>query len=181
MSDIFAPIVTKLVGLGFFNLLTFILAMALVYALLKQRKIFGDNVFINATIAFSIAFFIFAYPILTGISLITPITTFFSQAFLFILVFFIGFLVASIFYPEFPKVLGDFFKSRNVLFSIIALSVALFVTSGLVGIIYSSSWSFSPGPSNQPSAPRENILLIAGLIIAIVILLIAGSIRSLGE
>jgi len=176
MSDVFAPIVTRLVSLGFFNLLTFILAITLIYALLRQRKIFGDNALINATIAFSIAFFIFAYPIITGISLVTPITTFFSQAFVFILVFFIGFLVASIFYPDFPKVLGDFFKSRNVLFSMIALSVALFVTSGLVSIIYSSS-----GPSNQPSAPRENILLIAGLIIAVVLLLIAGSIRSGGE
>ena len=176
MSDVFAPIVTRLVSLGFFNLLTFILAITLIYALLRQRKIFGDNALINATIAFSIAFFIFAYPIITGVSLVVPITTFFSQAFVFILIFFVGFLVASIFYPEFPKVLGDFFKSRNVLFSMIALSVALFVTSGLVGIIYSSS-----GPSNQPSAPRENILLIAGLIIAVVLLLIAGSIRSGGE
>jgi hypothetical protein len=178
MSDVFAPIVTRLVSLGFFNLLTFILAMTLIYALLRQRKIFGDNALINATIAFSIAFFIFAYPIITGISLVTPITTFLSQAFVFILVFFIGFLVASIFYPDFPKVLSDFFKSRNVLFSMIALSVALFVTSGLVGVIYIYS---SSGPSNQPSAPRENILLIAGLIIAVVLLLIAGSIRSGGE
>jgi len=180
MSEVFAPIVTKLVGLGFFNLLTFILAMALVYALLKQRKIFGDNAFINATIAFSIAFFIFAYPIITGISLITPITTFLSQAFVFILVFFVGFLVASIFYPEFPKVLGEFFKSRNVLFSMIALSLALFVTSGLVSVIYTSS-QLSSQAGGQPSPPRENALLIAGLIIAVVVLLIAGSIRSGGE
>jgi hypothetical protein len=180
MSDIFAPIVTRLVSLGFFNLLTFILAMALVYALLKQRKIFGDNVLINATIAFSVAFFIFAYPIITGISLVAPITSFLSQAFVFILVFFIGFLVASIFYPDFPKVLSEFFKSRNVLFSMIALSVALFVTSGLVTVIYNST-PLSGQSGGQPSPSRENTLLIAGLIIAVIVLLIAGSIRSGGE
>jgi len=180
MSDIFAPIVTKLVSLGFFNLLTFILAMALVYALLKQRKIFGDNVLINSTIAFSIAFFIFAYPIITGISLVVPITTFFSQAFVFILVLFIGFLAASILYPDFPTILGKFFQSRNVLFSMIALSLALFVTSGLVTVIYSST-PLSDQTGGRPSPSRETTLLIAGLIIAVIVLLIAGSIRSGGE
>jgi hypothetical protein len=89
MADIFAPIITKLVGLGFFNLLIFILAMVLIYALLRQRKFLGENPLINGLIAFSIAFFIFAYPVITGISLTAPLTTFFSQAFVFILLFFV--------------------------------------------------------------------------------------------
>jgi hypothetical protein len=176
MADIFASIVSKLLGLGFFNFLTFILAMTLIYALLRQRKIFGESPLINGLISFSIAFFIFAYPIISGISLSIPITTFFSQAFVFILIFFIGILIASFFYPDFPKALEGFFKTRNTLFAMIALSIALFVTSGLVGIIYGS---FIGGPSAQPgkpSAPPEIILLIAGLIIAVVVLLIAGSV-----
>jgi hypothetical protein len=172
MADIFAPIITKLVGFGFFNLLIFILAMTLVYALLRQRKIFGESALINGLIAFSIAFFVFAYPVIVGISLTAPLTTFFSQAFVFVLLFFVGFLIASFFYPNLPEVLKSFFQSRNVLFAMIALSLALFVTSGLVGIIYTSA----TGPSSQPSIPPENTLLIAGLIIAVVVLLIAGSI-----
>jgi len=171
MSDVFALIVSKLVGLGFFNLLTFLLALTLIYALLRQRKIFGESPLINGIIAFSIAFFIFAYPVISGVSLVVPITTFFSQAFVFLLIFFIGFLIASIFYPKFPEVLGTFFKSRNVLFSMIALSIALFVTSGLVGVIYTTATS----SQKQPASPPENVLLIAGLIIAFTILLIAGS------
>jgi len=173
MSDIFTLLISKLVGVGFFNLLIFLLALALIYALLKQRKVFGDNPIINGIVAFSIAFFIFAYPIITGISLVTPITTFFSQAFALLLLFFIGFLIASFFYPDFTSTLSQFFKSRNALFAMIALSLALFVTSGLVGIIYSTAL----GQQGKPTAPPENILLIAGLIIAVVVLLIAGSIR----
>ena len=171
MADIFTPIITKLVGFGFFNLLIFILAMTLVYALLRQRKIFGESALINGLIAFSIAFFVFAYPVIVGISLTAPLTTFFSQAFVFVLIFFIGFLIASFFYPTIPEVLQKFFQSRNTLFAMIALSLTLFVTSGLVGIIYTTS----TGPSKQPSPPPENSLLIAGLIIAVVVLLIAGS------
>ncbi len=172
MTDVFTQIITKLNSLGFFNFLTFILAMTLVYALLRQRKIFGDNPLINGLIAFSIAFFVFAYPVITGISLTVPIATFFSQAFVFLLLFFVGFLIASFFYPEFPKILGDLFRSRNTLFSMIGLSLALFVTSGLIGIIYGGA---TGGPSKQPSAPPENLLLIAGLIIVVIVLLMAAS------
>jgi len=173
MSDVFTLLISKLVGLGFFNLLIFLLALALIYALLKQRKVFGDNPIINGIVAFSIAFFIFAYPVISGISLVVPITTFFSQAFVFILLFFIGLLIASFFYPDFSTTLSQFFRSRNVLFAMIALSLALFATSGLVGIIYSATF----GPPGKPAAPPQNVLLIAGLIIATVVLLIAGSIR----
>jgi len=176
MSDVFALIVSKLVGLGFFNLLTFLLALTLIYALLRQRKIFGESPLINGVIAFSIAFFIFAYPVISGVSLVAPITTFLSQAFVFLLIFFVGFLVASIFYPKFPEMLVEFFKSRNVLLSMIALSIALFVTSGLVGVIYTTVIS----PFKQPTTPPENLLLIAGLIIAVVMLLIAGSVGREG-
>jgi hypothetical protein len=178
MADIFAPILSKLVNLGFFNFLIFILAMVLIYALLRQRKIFGENPLINGLIAFSIAFFVFAYPILGGVSLVFPLTTFLSQAFVFVLVLFIGFLLASFFYPNFPEVLGRFFQTRGALAGLIALAVALFVTSGLVSIIYTA---ISP-PSAQrgPSTPPENMLLIAGLILAVVILLLAGSVRGGG-
>ena len=55
----------------------------------------------------------------------------------------------------------------------IALSLTLFITSGLAGVIYSTAL----GPQGKPAAPPENILLIAGLIMAVVVLLIAGSIR----
>jgi hypothetical protein len=172
MSDIFSPIISKLIGYGFFNLLTFILAMVLVYALLRQRKIFGESPLINGLISFSIAFFIFAYPVISGISLTLPLTSFFAQAFIFMLLFFIGFLIASFFYPNLAEVLKDFFRSRNTLFAIIGLSLVLFVSSGLIGVIYTTSFK-TPG---APSAPPENVLLIIGLIIAIVVLLFAASI-----
>jgi hypothetical protein len=188
MADIFASFISKLVGLGFFNFLTFLLALALIYALLKQRKIFGENPVVNGIIAFSIAFFIFAYPVITGISLTTQITTFLSQSFVFLLVFFIAFLIASLFYPTLPKMLEEFFKSRSTLFAMIGLAIALFVTSGLVGVIYSlisptgaggvGAPSGTPQAPLAPSPPAEVVLLLSGLIIAVVILLIAGSIRG---
>jgi hypothetical protein len=167
MEDIFIPIIQKFTSLGFFNLLTFILALALIYALLKQRKFLGDNPIINAIVSFSIAFFIFAFPILTGISLTVPLTTFFSQAFAVLLLFFIGFLIASLFYPNLGELLQNFFRSRNAFYVMIALSIALFIISGLVGVMY-LPYSQAKGPS----APSNVLLLIAGLIILVVVLLI---------
>jgi len=178
MEDVFSLVVSKLLSLGFFNFLTFILALVLVYALLKQRKIFGENPVINGLIAFSIAFFVFAYPIISGMNLTPQFSVFFSQAFVLILIFFIGFLMASFFYPDIPKIVGEFFKSRSTLFGVLALSLVLFISSGLVSIIYNSLVSSQQQGGAPP--PTEITLLFAGLIIAIVVLLISSSVGKGG-
>lgn len=173
-TDISTLIVTRLLSMGFFNILIFVLSMTVLYAILRNKKLLGDNPLINAIVAFSVAFFVFAFPIISGINLVAPLSSFITQAFVMGIVFFLGILLASIFYPNILGFLEKAFQSRNILFGMIALALALFVTSGLISVIF-----FSPqtGPQAQPSNRGTDIsLLVAGLIIVFVILLIASHI-----
>jgi len=176
MNDISVLIVNKLLSMGFLNILVFLLSMAVVYAILKNKKLLGDNPVINAIVAFSVSFFVFAFPIISGINIISPLSTFITQAFVIGIVFFLGILMASIFYPNILKFLEEAFKSRNVLFGMIALSLALFVTSGLISIVFYSP----PGKPITPSPSTDISLLVSGLLIVFIILLIASHI-SRGE
>jgi hypothetical protein len=179
MSNLYNLIVNRLSEVGFFNLLTFFLALTLIYALLRQKRILGDNAILNALIAFSVAFFIFAYPIITGVSLVVPLTTFFSQAFAVLLILFISFLIASLLYPNLPKTLEQVFTGGEALYVLIGVSVALFVSSGLVGVFY--SYIVSSSQPTGPSAPPETILLVVGLIIVVVGLLLAERVAGGGK
>jgi len=172
MVDISVLIVNKLLSIGFFNILIFILALTTLYAVLKRIKILGENPAINAIVAFSVAFFVFAFPVISGFNLLSPLSTYITQVLIIGLVFFGGVIIASIFYPDLINFLASSFKSRNILFGMIALSLALFVTSGLISIIY------SPTGVGQQSPQSKQIgdigILVAGLIIAFVVLLIAS-------
>jgi hypothetical protein len=179
MSNLYNLIVNRLSEVGFFNLLTFFLALTLIYALLRQKRILGDNVILNALIAFSIAFFIFAYPIITGVTLVVPLATFFSQAFAILLILFVGFLIASLLYPNLPKTLEQVFAGGEALYVLIGVSIALFVSSGLVGVFY--SYIVPSSQPTGPSAPPEVILLVVGLIIVIVGLLLAERVAGGGK
>ncbi|MEM5815077.1 MAG: hypothetical protein QXD89_01135 [Candidatus Aenigmatarchaeota archaeon] len=169
MVDISALIVNKLLSLGFLNVLIFLLTLSIFYAILRRIKLLGENPFLNAVISFSIAFFVFAFPIISGINLFTPLSTYITQLFIFGLILLGGILISSLFYPNLLDFLSKSFQSRNVLFGMIALSLALFVTSGLVSIIYSPS----AGVGKRGGGGDLGIL-VAGLIIAFVILLIAS-------
>ncbi|MEM0333281.1 MAG: hypothetical protein QXX30_02320 [Candidatus Aenigmatarchaeota archaeon] len=179
MVDYSRLLVEKLVSMGFFNFFIFIIAFTAIYAILKNKKFLGDNILINALLSFSIAFFAFAYPILSGINVVLPLSTFITQAMIIGLVFFLGIIMASLFYPNIIDFLQKTFTSRNILFGMIALSLALFVTSGLVTIIYVGSSGYSYGGGTSPSENRgvnDLSVLIAGLIIVFVILLISSHI-----
>jgi len=172
MTDISVLIVNKLLSIGFFNILVFILALTTLYAVLRRIKILGESPLINATVAFTVAFFVFAFPIISGINLLAPLSTYITQVLIFGLMFFGGVLIASVFYPDLINFLASSFKSRNILFGMIALSLALFVTSGLITIIYSPTGVGQSSPSGKQTSDIG--LLVAGLIIAFVILLIAS-------
>lgn len=179
MVDYSRLLAERLLSMGFFNFLIFIMVFSAVYAILKNKKLLGDNPVINATISFSLAFFVFVYPIISGINLLAPLSTFVVQAMVIGIVMFLGILIASLFYPNILEFLQKTFTSRNVLFGMIALSLSLFVTSGLVTIIYTSSTN-TPS-SSAPSAGgttgmNEISILIAGLLITFVILLIGSHI-----
>lgn len=164
----FADVIARLINLGFYDILTFVFVLAIFYALLRKTKILGESPAIAGIISFAIAFFVIAYPILSGFSLTLPLSAFFSQSLTFLLIFFIGFIIASLFYPEMLEWLPKVFTRRTTLLVMIALGLTLFVTSGVVSIFWQAL--------TKPTGISKDVLVIsAGLIIFVVVLLIASS------
>lgn len=173
MTTPFELVVRKMIDLGFYDFVfPFIITSAIFYALLKRSRFLGESVATNAVIALSIAFLIFGFPVIVGFSLATPLSTFFTQATVWILIFIIGMVMASIFYPDFLKLLAETFTKRTTVYEMIAIAVALMITSGLVGVF---TQAFAPAPGVL-AAPRDVIIIIAGIIIFVILILIAASI-----
>jgi predicted cobalt transporter CbtA len=173
MADIFTPVIQKLAGYGFLNFLIFIVTFAIFFALIKKSKIFGESQPINLVVSFSAAFLIFSFPVLMGINLATPLSTFFTQGFVILLFFIFGMIAASVFYPDLPGMLAKEFTRRTTFWSMVAIGVALFVTSGLIDVF--TSMQTKPSTTGAPKPPVDVVTIIAGLIIFVVVLMIASS------
>lgn len=172
MTNYLQIVTTKLIGIGFFDILTFALVSAIFYGLLRKSQIFKSNI-INAIISLSIGFFVLIYRVITGTSLLTPFVLFFTQWFTIVLGLFIGFVVASLFYPNLPKLLAERFTSRNALYAMIALGIAILVTSGLMSTFWSGL--YGGRTTNKPMPSTDIIVLSAGLIILLVVLIFANA------
>ena len=180
MANFFELIAQKLVEFKFFDFFfPFILISALLYALLRKSKFLGDmkeGQTLAAIIALSVAFLVFGYPVLVGFSFGTQLSAFFTQLTIIALMFIMALVFASMFYPDFPKMLSEKFVSPSKVYWFIGIVIALFVTSGLVGILFQGS-----GDTESPQTPREVILIIAGIIIFIIIIMIAAGSVAGGE
>jgi hypothetical protein len=172
MQNIFETLIIKLLEVGFFDFLLFAIGLAMFYAILKRVKLF-DSQIVNSLLAFSVAFFIFGYPVLMNFSLVLPFVTFFTQAFLFMTVFMVGMLLASFFYPDLPKFLSENFTSRSTLWSMVAVGVAIAVISGTAAIMYTT---IPADQATRPLVPGETSTVAAGVIVFVLLLIIAGSI-----
>jgi len=179
MPSLFEPVIKWMIDLGFYSFLfPWIVTSAIFYGLLRKSKIFGESATLNGLIAISIAFLVIGFPILSQFSLTLPIATFFTQATVFILIFVFAFIAASFFYPDLTKMLLERFTRRTTLAVLIVLGIALFITSGLVGVFTYGLGKPAP-PGAGPST--DVIILVAGIIIFIVIIIIAGAIAMGGE
>lgn len=175
MVSPFETLIKNLVNLGFYNfVLPFIISSIIFYAILKKSKILGESNVLNATLSIALAFMIFGFPVLTGMGLAVPLTTFFTQATIFILIFAMGILMASFFYPNLQEFLVREFKRRTTLWALVALAIALFVTSGLVSVIW-ATFLMPPEPGAPPAAPRDVFIIAGGIIIFIVLIMIAAA------
>ncbi|MFH1623252.1 MAG: hypothetical protein ABIA12_01915 [Candidatus Aenigmatarchaeota archaeon] len=172
MENLFTTVISKMVDVGMYDLLIFVFALALFYAVLKRAKILGESTVINGTIAFVISFFIFGYPVIVGYSLVTPFASFFTQTTVFIMVFLVAFLMASFFYPDLPEFLTKSFSSRGMLMNTIAIGIAIAVISGAVSVL----WNFPKGSEGMPSVPAEVPIMTAGVVVAILLLIVASSV-----
>jgi len=171
MENVFEIVIGKLIEVGFYDLLIFVLALTIFYAILRKAKILGESPVVNAVLAFSIAFMIFGFPVIVGFSLTLPLVTFFTHSFVWILMFFIGILIASFFYPDLPKFLAEKITSRSMISIGIAIGVTAVVISGLISVF----WATPPG-EGRIQLPFDTVVVAAGVIIFVVLLIIAASI-----
>jgi len=181
MVDPFTTFISRLVEFGFFKfLLPFILFMALIYALLKKSKALGESDLLNATIAIVTSFFILYFPVMSGVDLGPPLSRFFMQMSIFILIFVIGLVGSSVIYPDLTELLKEKMKSRSFALIFIAMGFVVFVTSGMLNVYIKGA------TGGQLSQEKKDVYtLTAALFIMVVFLLIASAlayrIRKGGE
>jgi len=128
--------------MGFFAFLPFLLTAAIFYGLLRRSKLFGEpekNVVVNAVVAIVAAFMVWAYPIISGMS-IQEYQLFFSSFFLkgtiATLTVVIGLMISGMFFPEkegMGGILAEKLKGRFgigiVMFGLL-IALAIFISSG---------------------------------------------------
>lgn len=170
----FASAASWLIESGVINFLVpFLLSFTFFFVLFERIKLSTSKI-LNAVMSFSIALLIFIFPLVSGIDISIALSYFLAQAFSFIFVFVVGMLIASLFYPDFPQKLSYFFRTRSVLFGMIGLVIALFVTSGLLTLIFQSY-----SAPTQKTYDREGFgvaIIVALLLIFAVLLLISSRI-----
>jgi len=176
----FADVARFLIESGFIIFLVpSILSFVFFYVLFEKLKL-TTNKFLNALLSFSISLLVFIYPLVSGMNIALALSYFFAQSFSFILVLVIGFLLASLFYPDLPQKLSIFFRTRGILAGMIALSVVFFLLSGLISVLIPTSSTYSQYHQIQTTAtddlPKLGIL-IALLTVFGVIMIAAGRMR----
>lgn len=174
MANILEPVITKLLDLGFYDILLFVVVAAIFYGFLRKSKLLGESPVVNGVLALSVAFLVLGFKWITGMALTTPLSMFFTQATVVLLLFIFGFLAASMFYPDLMKWLPNVFKRRGMLTIMITLGFALLITSGLIAVL----WTVPPAEPGAIGPPMDIVIVAAGLIIFVVVLIIAASVAG---
>jgi ABC-type uncharacterized transport system permease subunit len=135
---VFEEIIQRLVELGFYQFfLPFIIIAAISYALLRKGQILGESPLINAIVSLSIAFFIFGLPILAGISLVKPLSSFFGQIIVIVLIIAFGLLITGLFVPDLMGKMGEWITSGSIMAWMIVVVLIIAISSGLFALIFS--------------------------------------------
>lgn len=154
----------------------FLLSFSFFFALFEKIKL-SDKKSLNAILAFSISLLILTFPLISGVDIGAALSYYFAQAFGFLIVIIFGFLISSLFYPDFSEKLKNFFTTRGVLASMIALAITLFVTSGLLNLLFLSFNLGQYGASPTITDATNVAILTALLLIFVIILTISGRLR----
>lgn len=174
----FEVVVQKMVELGLYDFLfPFLIMSTITFALLRKSKVLGESSVINAVVAMSIGFLILGFPVLTGLVYGTELSTFFVQITTFVMILVAAVVVASVFYPDISSVLLDKFKSSRFLYSMLALGIGIFVTSGLLTVFINVNNPVVTGHEPEiPGPPSDIVIIVAALIIFMILLIIAASV-----
>jgi hypothetical protein len=161
----FDPLVKNLEKLGVFNILIFIFFGIVLFSILVKTKLLGENLVINAVIAIIVAFFIFIYPTFTGFNLVEPLSRFFTQMSVLILLLAAAFIAASLFYPNITKVLTEQFKSPTIVYIMIFVVIVFLIISRVVWVLWAG---FGVGGNDL-------IILVAAILIFVALLFVAAA------
>lgn len=146
---VFQQAIETLIELGFYKFfLPFILISAIVYAVLRKSQLFGESPIISGIISMSIAFFVFGLPVLGGLSLVKPLTSFFGQITVVILIISFGLLMTGLFVPDLMGKLGEWATGGGIVWWMIVIVLLIAVSSGLFYFI-SSPMSVSLGSGGK--------------------------------
>jgi len=162
--------------LGFFELLPFMLTAAFLYGLLRRSKLFGEpekNVAVNATVAVTAAFMIWAYPFLAGVSLHDyelMFSSFFFNSLVATLVIVFGLLIVSMFVPKgLGEALSEKFKGGGFWVGIlglgIAIAVVVFLASSFTKVFFPSG--FGPETTDLIYSIVTLLVLVGTVVIVV--------------
>ena len=171
--------IEKLIEVGFYDFfLPFILASIVIFALLRKSKILGESVAVNGLVAISIGLLLMGFPVLVGITFTTQFATFFAQAMAWIFLLITAAIIASVFYPDLNKILGGI-ESKSFMFVMLAVAIAIFVTSGLVGVFTLPGNEAATGiEPDIPAPPTDIVIILAAIIIFMVLMILATVIMA---
>ena len=178
MASTIETVIQNLRGLGFFEFfLPFMLTSAIFYGFLRKSKLFGepkDNISVNAVVALIAAFMVWVYPVLAGVSFVTELAAFFTQATLFMLGVLIGMMMLTMFVPEegLAKKLTDvglgkkFYGGLVVVF--ILIGFGLLISSGLITVFFPQGITLGEGLSDETVLTVGMIILMVGTVVVLV-------------
>jgi hypothetical protein len=169
-QSVFSSLTEKLQGMGFFEILLFLLFSIIFFALLARSKVLGGNAIINGFVALAISFLIFVYPVFTGFSLVEPMSRFFTQLSVIAMLLVFAVVLSSVFYPDMVKMMVEYFTKPNMISLMIILVLVLLIISRTI-------WTFWAGLKISPTGSSSDmVIIIVALLIFIVILYVAASI-----
>jgi hypothetical protein len=172
MANVFEAGINWMEESGFFNILIFMIALALFYTILKRVRILGESPYVNGAAALAMAFLVFGYPVVIGYSLVTPVAAMFAQFTVVLLVIGVALLIASYFHPDLQKFLADRAKpeERGWIWAGAAIAVGIALLSGVAQVL----WNAPKGNAGMPAAPPE-LTVMAGIVIVLIIVLLIMS------
>ncbi len=170
---VFQNVVQRLIDLGFYEFfLPFILVAAITYAVLRKTKLLGESSFLNGIISLSLALFIFGLPVLSGVSIVKPLTSFFGSIWVVMLILVGGMLLASFFVPDLVSRLMTEMKGGGMIWWMIVAGLVIAIISGLFGFITKPISMLKGGPL------KDLIIIFSVLMIAIIIIAITAAAKK---
>jgi hypothetical protein len=160
---VFEQAINALAELGFYKfILPFILIAAIFFALLRKTQVLGESPVINGVVSISIAFFIFGVPILSGADFVKPLTSFFGQVSVIILIIAFGLLISGLFVPNLMGRMGEWVTGGGWMWWMIIIVLIIALTSGLFFFIVS--------PISQAVGGAGKVVLVVFLLILFMIM-----------